>query len=731
MHIVQILPELNQGGVERCAVGLSRELVRRGHQSTVISAGGTLVGQIEADGGRHITLDVCSKNPLTVPKRVSDLRRLISDLSPDILHAHSRVPAWLCRLANKTLRIPFVTTVHGFNHVSRYSHIMARGDAVICVSSLLKTYIQKHYGTNGRKISVIPCGVDPVEFDPEKLDQNRINEFKREFDLEGKYIVTNVGRIAPVKDHETFIRSVCACREKIPNIKGVIVGGVRHDKQALRDRLQALVRELGAEEQIVFAGNQTNLAEIYALSDVLVSSSKKPESFGLTLIEAMAMNTPAIATRHGGVMDIIAEGENGRFFTPENPADLMQQIIATRNSLPGNLRTEIIKKFSLEQMATQTLAVYEKLVSTLHIVQILPELNQGGVERGTVELSRELVKRGHQSTVISAGGSQAAQIEKDGGRHITLDVCSKNPLTVPLRVRALRQTLCSMHPAPSILHARSRVPAWLCWFANRKIKIPFVTTVHGFNNVSKYSAIMIKGDRVIYGSTAIKDYILANYAVDASKLRYVPRGIDTAYFDPDKTDSRFVSEFKKKHGLEDRIVVTIVGRITEWKGHDTFIRALAEVQKKHPDAVGVVAGGVWHDKQDFFQSLEKLAADLGADIRFVGSQSNVREIYALSDLSVSASSSKPETFGRTAAEALAMNTPVIASAHGGSLDIVLDGQNGFFFPPNDHMALADRISRAFDFDFSNMREHIEKNFSLDRMTETELAVYRELGKDRR
>ena len=102
----------------------------------------------------------------------------------------------------------------------------------------------------------------------------------------------------------------------------------------------------------------------------------------------------------------------------------------------------------------------------MHVVQLLPELNQGGVERGAVELSRELVKRGHQSTVISAGGSQVAQIEKDGGRHITFDVCSKNPLTVPRRIRALRHALCSMHPAPEILHARSRVPAWLCYFAN-------------------------------------------------------------------------------------------------------------------------------------------------------------------------------------------------------------------------------------------------------------------------
>lgn len=119
----------------------------------------------------------------------------------------------------------------------------------------------------------------------------------------------------------------------------------------------------------------------------------------------------------------------------------------------------------------------------MHIVQLLPELNQGGVERGTVELSRELVKRGHRSTVISAGGKLAPQIEKDGGRHILLDVCSKNPLTAPRRVHDLRHLISDLRP--SVLHARSRVPAWLAWFANKRLRIPFVTTVHGFNSVGK------------------------------------------------------------------------------------------------------------------------------------------------------------------------------------------------------------------------------------------------------
>ncbi len=373
MHIVQILPELNQGGVERGAVELNRELVKRGHQSTVISAGGTQAAEIERDGGRHITLDVCSKNPLTFPFRVHKLQKVLSQLqvssfkfqvsggSPLILHARSRVPAWLAWFANKSLKIPFITTVHGFNSVSKYSEIMTKGDTVICVSHPVKEYIQKNYGTPDGKITVIHRGIDPSEFDPQKLDHAWIDAFKTKYDLNGKFIVTSVGRITELKDYETFIRAVAACSAKIPDIKGVIVGGVRHDKQAYYERLQALVKELHAEEQIVFAGSHSRMPEIYSLSDVLVSCSKKPESFGRTLIEAMAMNTPVIAARHGGALDIIEEGRNSFLFAPGNANELADTIRRQIEIPRAGLREYVLRRFTLNGMVEKTINVYKTL----------------------------------------------------------------------------------------------------------------------------------------------------------------------------------------------------------------------------------------------------------------------------------------------------------------------------------------------------------------------------------
>jgi len=362
MHIVQILPELNQGGVERGTVELSRELVKRGHQSTIISAGGTLVAQIEKEGGRHITLDICSKNPLTVPFRVRALRSLLSDLCPSVIHARSRVPAWLALFANRKLNLPFVTTVHGLNSVSRYSEVMTKGDAVICVSNPLKDYVQQHYGTPNEKITIIHRGVDPEEFDPKKIDHAWIDSFRMKYELNEKFVVTAVGRVTELKDYETFIRAIAESSKTLPEIKGVIVGGVRHDKKAYFARLQSLVKELDAGNRIVFAGSQSHMPEIYALSDFLVSSSKKPEAFGRSLTEALAMETPVIAPRHGGALDIVCESINGFFFTPGN-ANELANVLQKREEIPrSGLRKYILDRFTLEGMVEKTIEVYQHLM---------------------------------------------------------------------------------------------------------------------------------------------------------------------------------------------------------------------------------------------------------------------------------------------------------------------------------------------------------------------------------
>jgi glycosyltransferase involved in cell wall biosynthesis len=357
MRIVQLLPELNEGGVERGTVELSRELVRQGHESIVISAGGKLVEQIVDEGGRHITFDVCSKNPLTAPYRIFALKQILREIKPDILHARSRVPAWLSYLANRRLHIPFVTTVHGFNSVSPYSAVMTKGDRVICVSGAIKEYIQAHYHTPDEKITVIPRGIDLLSFDPEKVDHTFMAAFVKEYGLEGKMVVSAVGRITQLKDLETFIRAVGKIKERDIDVAGVIVGGVREDKEEYFASLQALARKLHIDKEIVFTGSQSKVAEIYALSDVVVSSSKKPESFGRSVAEALAMNTPVVATGHGGVLDIVQEGLNGYFYDVGDAKALSERIMQAK-MLHFDGYGYVSKHFSLEQMVDQTIGVY-------------------------------------------------------------------------------------------------------------------------------------------------------------------------------------------------------------------------------------------------------------------------------------------------------------------------------------------------------------------------------------
>jgi glycosyltransferase involved in cell wall biosynthesis len=361
LKIVQLLPELNEGGVERGVVELNRELVKKDIESIVISNGGKLSEQIQIDGGLHIRYDICSKNPFTAIFRIFGLRKIIKKLNPDILHVRSRVPAWLVFFAKKGLRVKIVSTIHGFNSVGRYSKIMQEADEVICVSKSIKSYIIKNYQTDESKITIIPRGVDTKNFNENSLDFEFIKKFKKEFNLENSFVVTSVGRITQLKCHEDFIDAIAILKKKLPNVKGVIVGGVRDDKKEYFESLKKKVDDLGLGSNIKFTLTQSKVAEIYNLSDVVVSSSKKPEAFGRSVAEAIALNTPVVATNHGGVKDIIIEGVNG-YLTPINNSKHLARNIMKASELEFDGHKYIKENFSLEQMVEKTINVYKKVL---------------------------------------------------------------------------------------------------------------------------------------------------------------------------------------------------------------------------------------------------------------------------------------------------------------------------------------------------------------------------------
>ncbi|MEJ2436772.1 MAG: glycosyltransferase family 4 protein [Sulfurovaceae bacterium] len=361
MKIVQILPELNEGGVERGIVEFNRELVTLGHESIVISHGGKLVPQIKLGGGKHIDFDVCSKNPLTALFRIWSLKKILKTLQPDIVHVRSRVPAWLTYFANKSLRLKIVSTVHGFNSVNFYSAIMTKADTIICVSKSIKEYIQKHYQVAEKKITIVPRGIDLEFFNPKKRDEDFIATFKKEHNLQDKFVVTTVGRVTQLKDYETFIKAIALLQDRYPDVIALMVGGIREDKQEYFKSLKKLIKEFGLQDRIIFAGSQAKINQIYLLSDVVVSSSKKPESFGRSVAEAIAMNKAVVATNHGGVKDIIQESINGYFFEIGDDKELAKKIILAKE-LKFNGYNYIRDNFSLEQMVEKTIGVYRSMI---------------------------------------------------------------------------------------------------------------------------------------------------------------------------------------------------------------------------------------------------------------------------------------------------------------------------------------------------------------------------------
>lgn len=361
MRIVQLLPALNEGGVERGVVELNREFVARGLQSIVISAGGRLVPRLVMDGGRHLQLDIASKNPLTAPWRAWHLRRLLNRLEPSIIHARSRVPAWLAVWANRGPRRPFVTTVHGLNSVNPYSRVMTYGDRVICVSEVVAAYVQEHYRVPGEKIRVIQRGVDWRVFDPAKVDLEFIRQFRAQYKLEGRKVALSVGRITWLKDYESFMDAIGLGRKSHPELVGVIVGGIAPGKEHYGEELRQRAAARGLGEHIIFAGSQTRMPELYALADVVVNVSLKMGNVGRTVAEGLAMNTPVLATTEKGLNNLVRDGVNGFIIPTRDPVALAGRLEEALRLPRAQIRATVPDEFKLERMVESTIGVYREL----------------------------------------------------------------------------------------------------------------------------------------------------------------------------------------------------------------------------------------------------------------------------------------------------------------------------------------------------------------------------------
>ncbi len=374
------------------------------------------------------------------------------------------------------------------------------------------------------------------------------------------------------------------------------------------------------------------------------------------------------------------------------------------------------------------------------IVQILPELDEGGVEGETFDLAVYLAALGHRSIVISGGGRLVAQLEQAGCVHITWPYIGEKSVRCLPYIPKLRSLLIAQQV--DVLHLRSRLPAWVAYLAWKLLpdsrRPALITTFHGFHSINFYSAIMTKGERVVAVSETIKKHILENYQVDAQKISLIHGGFDSKAFSPDAVSVDRVRQLQKKWltGHEGRPVIILPGRFTQLKGQDVLIESLALI--KNREFVCLLIGDT-EEHPAFTQKLRDQIQSYGLEekILLAGHCSDMPAALLLADIVISASSTKPEAFGKVAIEAMAMGKPIIATAHGGSLETVVPGKTGWLVPPLDAKAMSVAITEALSDQLTAEKigqqgmAWVGEHFTAQIMCEKTLALYNEALKEKK
>ncbi|MHC8441825.1 MAG: glycosyltransferase family 4 protein [Candidatus Eutrophobiaceae bacterium] len=361
--VLQALPSLETGGVERGTLEVAAALARAGHRSLAISAGGAMVKELEGSGSEHITLPIGQKG-LGLLGTIPQLRSLIRSEGIDLIHVRSRLPAWVVHWVLRglpaTQRPALISTVHGAYSVNFYSRIMTCSDAVIAVSEFIRGYILQNWpSTPSERIHLICNGIDEAVV-PRPPRSDWLSSWRRTHpELENMALVTLPGRITRRKGHEDFLHILRKLRDRGLPIHGLVAGAPEGHHRALLDRLKALTRELGIKETVSFIGQRDDMPEVLAHSDIALSLSQLPESFGRTVLEALAIGTPVVGYAHGGVKEIL---EN---VCPEGLAKPLSVEAATQRVAACLHKPFAIKRnhpYTLANMQNRTLELYGKIL---------------------------------------------------------------------------------------------------------------------------------------------------------------------------------------------------------------------------------------------------------------------------------------------------------------------------------------------------------------------------------
>ena len=357
MRILQLLPELKVGGVERGTVDLSDHLVKLGHDSAVISAGGQLVNVLSDHGAKHYKLPIAKKN-IRALSQINNLKKIYLEFQPDIVHIRSRFPAWINYFALKNFsdKKPIVvSTFHGLYSKPFYSKSMSYADEIIAISHTVKDYILENYSVDTSNLHLIYRGCDLQEFNTTPLTQEWKEAWFNEFpQTRNKTILNLPGRITSWKGIESFIDLFSQLDTS--RFHGIIPGPVASNKKNYFNSLTKLIKQKGLADHLSFCGARSDIAMVYKISDIVMNLSSKPEPFGRTIIEAAACGSHVMGWDRGGVKESIQSINPDGLVEYGNIGMLAQQIEKVLTSPPPE---SIPEQFTKEHLASSTINVYE------------------------------------------------------------------------------------------------------------------------------------------------------------------------------------------------------------------------------------------------------------------------------------------------------------------------------------------------------------------------------------
>lgn len=371
--VLQVLPALGGGGVERGTVEIAKAITVAGGRALVASAGGMLTTSVERAGARHVVMPLASKSPQLILRNAGRLTRLIADERVDIIHARSRAPAWSALLAARRSGVKFVTTYHGAYNENlwfkrRYNAVMASGDLVIAISHFIADLIIARHKTDPAKIRIIHRGVDPAIFDPDRISPDRIMKLQRAWRLEdGQPVILLPGRITRWKGQAVLIDALARMTDK--DVCAVLVGDDQGRHKYVAE-LTALAEQLGVSSRVRMVGHCDDMPAALRLADVVVNASTDPEAFGRVVIEAQSMAGLVIATDHGGAVETVDHDVTGWRVTPGDATELaagLDYVMALspehRAEVGQAARASVIARYTTARMQAATLDVYRELLS--------------------------------------------------------------------------------------------------------------------------------------------------------------------------------------------------------------------------------------------------------------------------------------------------------------------------------------------------------------------------------